>query len=233
MRKPLIQHSLDIFCKFGQRVPPLVPTEIKTGLKRAYETMLADFDLSLDDLEKTMIEFGKKIWPYRKAFGDFFRVYENKLGERFLIGVLPADVKRKYLEFKECGGDFYDLRSGQPANFFSQDERVALGGALVGINEDIHKYTTQAVLAADRADYEKRVAEFKIIFSDIAKSLAELKSLADACPDYFDLAKEINQQILSFEYGMCLLGPPHHHLDILRAPEYYRGRREEKKYSFV
>lgn len=211
----------------GRKTPPLVPLEVKINMERTYKKMLVNFDLSLEVLEKMIIDFGKKIWPYRKAFEHFLNIYENKLGERFLVGILPLDVKKRYLEFKEYGGGFYDLRKGGSADFFSYDERMALVRALLEINESIHKHTSQAVLVSDRTGYESCIDGFKIIFNDIERSLAELKSMAEAWRDYSDMAKEISQQILSFEYGLCLLGPPHHYQDILKAPEYYRGRRED------
>jgi len=233
MHNPSIKHTLDIFEQFTQKIPPLVPDTLKADVKQAFEQMKHNYDLSLEELEKTVVVFGKKLWPYRKAFEEFFNIYESKFGEKFLIGTMSASLKKRFNEFKEYGGTYRDLHTGNPAVFFSSEERVVLCRDVIGVNEDIRKHTVQAVLATDRARYEKRIVEFQIILDDIEKRLDSLRMMADDEQEHPELASEIREQILSFEYGLCLLGPPHHYDAICNAEGHYSGRKIEKKYHLV
>src|SRR3989339_72902 len=229
MHNPLMQHTLDIFSHLVKQMPPLVPNDTKEDAKQAYEQMKTNFDLSLEEMEKTIIVFGKKLWPYRRAFEEFFNIHESEMGEKFLVGKLEPKLKRKYKGFLEYGGTFRDLHSGNPAMFFYTEERGQMCEALVGVNEDVARYTAQSVLASERIKYEKKIVEFQVILDDIEKRLNTLLMMADDEQEHPELASEIRQQVLSFEYGLCLLGPPHHYEAICRTEEHFVGRKQEYK----
>ena len=180
-------------------------------------------------MEKTIIFFGKKLWPYRQAFKEFFNVFENKLGESFLLGKLEPNLKRRYKEFVGYGGNFVDLYSGNPAMFFDVEDRVKVGEALVDVKRDIWGHTAQAVFASSRIEYEKKVARFQIILDDIEKRLNVLSAMADDEQEYPNLAEEIRGQVLAFEYGLCLLGPPYHYDSICQTVEHFVGRKHDYK----
>lgn len=231
MHNPAIRHTIEIFTLLIDELPPLVPESIKKDADQAMEQIHNNFDLTLEELEKTVIVFGKKLWPYRKAFEEFFDIYETRFGEKFLIGTLPPGLKKRYMEFKEYGGTYRDLHTGNPSVFFVADERHLLCKAVIQVNEDVRLHTIQAVLAMDKVNYEKRVVEFQLILDDIEKRLDALRLMADDEQEHPELATEIRQQVLSFEYGLCLLGPPHHYDAICRAQEHYVGRKEERVFS--
>ena len=228
MHNPSIKHTLNVFSHLIKKLPPLVDKNIKADCRRAYEQISQNYDLGLAEFEKTIIIFGKKLWPYRRAFEEFFNLYESKFGEKFLIGKLAPALKKRYKEFREYGGAFRDLHSGNPALFFSPVERVEICRSLMSVNDDIIQYTAQAVLTSDRVAYEKRIVEFQVILDDIEKRLDSLRLMADDEQEHPELAAEIRQQVLSFEYGLCLLGPPHHYAAICQAEDHFVGRRKEK-----
>mgnify|MGYP001574372668 CR=1 FL=1 len=157
MHSPAVAHTLWIFERLYREAPPLLPGEIKTDMAHALEQMRSNFDLSLEELENTVIVFGKKVWPYRRAFEEFLDLYEAKLGERMLIAKLPRALKARYREFVAHGGSLRDLHGGHPAQFFAASERMALCELLIGMNEDVRQHTAQAVASIDRERYEKRV----------------------------------------------------------------------------
>ena len=230
MQSSSVKHTLDIFAHLIKKLPPLLDKNIKDDCHQAYEQMEHNYDLDMIELEKTIIVFGKILWPYRRAFEEFFNIYESKFGEKFLIGSLTPALKKRYKEFRDYGGVFRDLHSGNPALFFASTERTSICHSLISVNDDIIRYTTQAVLTSDRAKYEKRIVEFQIILDDIEKRLDSLRLMADKeSQEHPELAAEIREQVLSFEYGLCLLGPPHHYDAICRAEEHFVGRAREKK----
>lgn len=226
---PSVRHTLWIFERLRSETPPLVPKEISADMDQALEQIRSNFDLTLEELEGTFIVFGKKLWPYRKAFEEFLDVSEARLGEKFLLAQLSRGLKQRYEAFKTHGGELRDLHTGSPASFFTASERNELCSALVEMNHEIRKHTVQAVLATERRRYEQRVVEFQIILDDIEKRLDTLRRMADDEQEHPELASEIRAQIRAFEYGLCLLGPEHRYEAVCMAEEHYLGRKEEKR----
>ncbi|MEK7500449.1 MAG: hypothetical protein AAB649_07680, partial [Patescibacteria group bacterium] len=140
-----IQYTLAIFDRLYADLPPLVPGAIQEDMKSAQEQLRLNYSLKKDDLEQTIISFGKKICPYRKAFDEFVDIYEGKLGETFLIAQLPRAMKKRFQEYKAYGGDFRSMYSGAPATFFTAEERNELCAALVGMRQHVRQHTKQAV----------------------------------------------------------------------------------------
>lgn len=230
MHTPSVRHTLWIFERLRQEAPPLVPAEIIHDLDQALEQIRSNFDLTLGELEQTLIVFGQKLWPYRKAFEEFLDLTEARLGESFLLGQLSRPLKQKYEDFLAHGGGLRDLHTGHPAAFFTSAERNELCSALVEMNHEIRKHTVQAVLTTERRRYEQRVVEFQVILDDIEKRLDTLRRMADDEQEHPELASEIRAQIRAFEYGLCLLGPEHRYEAVCLAEEHFAGRREEKDF---
>ena len=61
------------------------------------------------------------------------------------------------------------------------------------------------------------------------RHFTRLREMADSEQEHPDLADEIRAQILSFEHGLSLLGPPHSLEAIEKSEEHFAGRRREKK----
>lgn len=229
MPAPLVKPTLEIFERLCDDLPPLFPKEIGADLERAREQMLLNHGLTIEELEDTMIAFGKKIWPYRRAFEEFVEIYEGKLGEKFLMGKLSPTMKQRYKQFKEYGGTFRDLHSGAPASFFSADERGNLCASLVDVRRDIRDHARQAALSVDRRKYEDRILEFQTILDDIEKRLDTLRLMAEDEQEHPELAAEIRAQVQGFEHGLCFLGPRVDYEAVCNAAPHFEGRKLEKK----
>jgi hypothetical protein len=223
-----LPHTLALFGMIIDDLPPLVPETLREDMQHAYEHMAHDVHLTATELDDTMIVFGKRVWPYRQAFAEFYDEFEGLLGERFLLERLSAKAKKRYQEFLTYGGTFRDLVSGRPAGFFASVEREELHRVLVHVEQDIREYTVQAVLSTERVRYDKRIQEFTQVLADIETELGTLRSMADSEQEHPDLAAEIRAQVRSFEYGLALLGPPHRLEAVKKAPEHFSGRKVEK-----
>lgn len=222
------KHTIAIFEKIYNNLPPLVPDEIKQEMEHALDHLRNDFDLSMEEVEDTMIVFGKKVWPYWKAFGEFLDAFEGKLGEKFLLGRVSMPLKTKYKQFKEHGGDYFAVYSGDPSSFFTAEERQALSIALVEVDQDVRNHAVQSVLSSDRRKYEDLVVDFQNILDDILKRLESLRMVADDEQEHPQLAEEMRAQIRSFEFGLCLLGPHTKSEDVCNAKNYFAERKRHK-----
>lgn len=232
MPLPAVQHTLTIFQRLYDELPPLVPESIVSDMRQALEQLEHNVNLTLPEIEEIMIAFGKKVWPYRRAFEETLDVYEGKLGEKFLIGRLSRPLKQRYQEFLGYGGSFRELHGAVPITFFTPEERGEFCGVLVEVRNDLRKYASQAVLTNDRGRYEDRVLEFQTILDDIEKRLETLRLMADNEQEHPELASEIRAEVKSFEYGLCLLGPRHSYAAVCNAEDHFVGRKQEKKFAF-
>ncbi len=229
MHHPAVKHTIDIFERVMRELPPLVPKEVVIDMNHALEQIRLNFDLTLIELEDTMIIFGKQVWPYRRAFEEFVSTCEGRLGETFLLAKVSSNLKKKYKDFIVYGGDYRDLHSGAPVDFFKTKERLELGAILVEVKIDLRKHTAQEVLSTRRKEYEEKVIEFQTILDDMEKRLNSLRVMADSEQEHPQLAAEIRENIRGFEYGLTALGPHPDHHAVCNAEEYFQGRKKYKK----
>ncbi len=222
------KHTIAIFERMYKNLPPLVPDVIKEEIGHALEHLKNIFSVTVNDAEDVVIAIGKKIWPYRKAFEEFFDFYQGKLGEKFILGKLPFPLKKRYQEFREHGATCHDLRLGGPLVFFNSDEREKLTQIFVEIDKEIHEHTRQLVLSTEQKKYEELVLNFQNIFDDIEKRLVSLRLMAEDEEEHPQVADEIRAQIRGFELGLCLLGPNTKYHELLNVDDYIAERRSTK-----
>jgi len=230
MHKPQVKYTIEIFEMIYNNLPPLVSKEVEEELKHALDHLRDDYKVGIDEAENMMISLGKKVWPYWKAFFEFYDMEQGRMGEKFLLGKLSLELKKKYKEFKEHGGGYHDLRSGGSVIFFETEERQILTGAFVDVDKDIKQHTRQSVLSMERSKYEKLILDFQVILDDIEKRLDSLRLLAEDEEEHPELAIEIRQRVRDFEYGLCLLGPNSRHEEIINAEDYFKERKEFKRH---
>ena len=221
-----VDHTRYIFERLCRDLPPLVPKKIQEDLSDALEQVQDNISLTLDQLEDTMILFAKKLWPYREAFWEFYRVNEGEIGEKMLCKKMSKEMVKKYTTFKEAGGEFRDLyRGGSVAKVFSSEDVSALCTILVEMQQDIWNYTVQEVLTKSKIRYQKKVEEFKHIFANIEEQLHNLLRMADNEQEHPGLAEEIRQHVRGFEHGIALLGPKIDYKELCGVEHYYKERK--------
>ncbi|KKQ27562.1 MAG: hypothetical protein US42_C0008G0073 [Candidatus Magasanikbacteria bacterium GW2011_GWC2_37_14] len=229
MHHPQVKHTIEIFKKLFANLPPLVPPEVANEMEHALIHLQSDYLLTPEEMDNMVIAFGKKIWPYWKAFEEFYALYQGKLGEKFLLGKLSTGVKKHYILFKDHGADYKDLRMGKGAEFFSLEERMEFKGALVEIDNELRKYVQQEVLSVERTKYEDLIISFQTIFEDIEKRLGTLRLMAEDEAEHPQIASEIREQVKAFEFGLCLLGPHSRLSELVEFEDYYLERKMTKK----
>lgn len=226
----LLKHTTDIFETLVRQIPPLVPTQVQHDSEMALEQVKKNVHLGVEELEDTMITFGMKLWPYREAFLEFFRVYEGDLGEKLLQQKASRELKMAYNTYKDEGGTFADLHVGKgPIHLFTPAQRGELCKILVDVRQELWNYTRQAVLTKDRKRYERRISEFQKIFLDIERRLDALRDMAEQEQEHPELAHEMREHVRGFEQGLCLLGPKLNYEALCNSEEHFQGRKIDKK----
>lgn len=227
MQSQIIQHTLAIFERMYNNLPPLVSLEVVENMAAAIEQIRSNYDLTLEELEDTMIVFGKKVWPYMRAFEELYHVYEGQLGERLFLQKVSPALLRSYEVFKTTDGVWRDLYSGAAMHVFTSADRLELHGVLVDVKCDIRAFAAQAVITTARAKYETRIQEFKEILDDIELRLQSLQRLSDEEPAHPGFAAEIREHIRGFEYSLAYLGPQINYRAVCSAHEHFQGRKLE------
>lgn len=186
-----------------------------------------DPTVTLEGIEDTMIAFGYELWPWNQAFREFMLLTEEEIGEHFLMPRLSKKIEKKYHDFKQYGGTFRDLYAGQPAHFFTLEERGDLCEALIGMRTDLREYVRRDIISLNQKRYLTRVEEFKKLLGDIKQTLDHLRDLAQREQDHPSLASEIRSRVRHFEHGLCLLAPDIEYEAVCQSVGFFKGRKQE------
>jgi dihydroorotase len=89
-------------------LPPFLPQEITQELAHALETFQEDAPHT--ETERTLIQIGKGLWPYTRAFSVIARDVEDGSSTDYLLSFLSRPLKNWYTAFQSHGGTFEDLQ---------------------------------------------------------------------------------------------------------------------------
>ena len=221
------QHTIAIFRHLHDFVSLVLPTDMQAEMQHALEHVESDPMLTRDDIEETMIVFGKRVWPYRKALQEYIELYEGTMGEQLLRAALPRAMKKRFDEFLMSGGTLRDLHSGVPAQFFSVEERTMLNHAFVDMHQSLRNHVLQKIKSIDKKLFEEKVQEFQEVFDHLEKELDTIRTMADDNQEHPLIAREMREHVRGFEHGLAMLGPEYEREWVGKASEHFDGRRRE------
>jgi len=220
------KHTLQIFRHLSNNLPPLFPDELAQNLRLSLESFENKNDFLLEDLEREMIKHGFNVWPFYKAHKDFLDKAIEEMGDHFLEPQLSDSVKEKYMDFKNYGGNWFDLYSGRAAEYFGPEERVSIGRALVETKNKLKDYVKHEIHGLSKDKYLDRVNKYNFILAEIKNELDVLKDLA-AKEEHEALAEQIQAKIEDIEHSFAHLGKELQYHEIFNAVEFFRGRKHE------
>jgi len=226
---PTTQYTTQIFRQLYTFVAPVLPTELEEEMRHALEHIENDAELSRADIEDTMIIFGKRVWPYRKALQEVIGLHEGKVGEKFFRAALSRKMQKKFDQFVAQGGTVQDIHTGAPASFFTLEERIELNHALVDMNTHLKTYAIQAVKGTGHKEFQASVQEFTSLLDNLENQLSDIRVMADDAQEHPMIAREMREHIRGFEQGLVLLGQEYSQEEMEKAGDHFHGRRRELK----
>ncbi|MBI2436274.1 MAG: hypothetical protein HYV41_00805 [Candidatus Magasanikbacteria bacterium] len=229
MHHPAIKHTLSIFQRMHDNLPPLVPTDLVFELKEKLVAAYEDHHISLEELEDRMIYVGKKIWPYVRAFEELYAVYEHKLAHKLLEQRASYGVKKKIFLLREMGGSLHDIFYGKVHGMFKCHERQELVGLLVELKRDIRSHAMQAVRTHDLNIYTATIEKYGSMVQEINTVLEDLSRFA-AEIEHEDVARDVHSTMRAIEHSLVFLGPRIRMDEIRNVLEYYVGKVHEKTF---
>ncbi|MFA7245024.1 MAG: hypothetical protein WC070_02470 [Candidatus Magasanikbacteria bacterium] len=225
------KHTINIFKKVYNELPPMVDVDLKKDMREKIEEILADNTVTLEELEDFMIFFGKKIWPYFQAFEEIYNIYHERLSEKIFLQRASKNIVKKVDLIKNTGVKFLDLVSGKVHHFFEhneRNERMEIMTLLVDLKQDIRKHATQAIMTHEKKSYEQKISKYSKMVADINVVIEDLHKFANEESENF-FAEDIRDKVRSIEYSFAFLGPKINYHEILDLLDYYKGKKEEKK----
>jgi len=223
------QHTLDIFEKLYTNLPPLVPSAIRQQMGSALTELKAE-QATIEDVEKSMIFFSKKIWPYNQAFDELYKEYESSMAEKLFLQKCTPMLRSRYEAYKNTHAHLYgDLHAGSALTFFSDEERVLVSALVVDVACEIRGYAYQAVMHKDKFKYEEKIHEYEMLLEKIEEELEQLLDMAECEKEHPDIAQEIRQQVRGFEHGLAYLGPSVDYAVVCNSREHFFGRKHHIK----
>lgn len=230
MHTHIVRHTLVIYETILNRLPPLVPQNVKQSLEVELDRLFRTEDVSLEEVEQSMIGYGKILWPYMKAFEEMVNLHENKMGHKFLMQKATPNVRKKYALICELGGGYHTVCHGVSLEHFDHNEKQELARLLVELKQEVRRYAMQAVLTHDRKTYEEKIEYYGKMVEEINAVIKSLKNFANVhAENHGNLARDVESKIKAIEQSLAFLGPRIDMEEIRNMPEYYQGRREERK----
>lgn len=228
MSNKSIQHTLDIFKQTYNNLPPLVAPNLREEMRQKIEAVLGGAKITLEEVEDFMIFYGKKIWPFVQAFEDIYHLYHEKLSEKIFLQKASKKIAKEYDLMKKTGVRFVDLFSGAVHHFFAHESRVELMELLISLKKDIRQHAAQAVMTHEKENYEAKINKYGQMVKDINTVIEDLHKFANEEVGT-DFASDILDKVRSIEYSFAFLGPKINYREIMDLPDYYIGKKEEKK----
>ncbi|HRH23797.1 MAG TPA: hypothetical protein PK295_04170 [Candidatus Magasanikbacteria bacterium] len=228
--QPIVEHTLYIYETILNRLPPLVPRNVKQNLEVEIDRLFRTEDITLHEVEQSMAEHGMIVWPYMRAFEEMVEHHENIMGDKFFMQKASPGLRKKYMLVRNLGGELSHVSRGTLPEHFNHTEKQELNELLVDLKHDIRRYAMQAVLTHDRKTYEEKIEYYGGIIEEINTVLTSLRHLAEnQSSDHCDLAQDIQSRIKGIEHSIAMLGPRIEIEEIRQMPAYYEGKREERK----
>lgn len=222
-----MQYTISLFKHFYNNLPPLISGELRQTINEVLTSHSLNLNGNLDEVEDDLVMFGYIVWPWQKAHNDYLNATEEKFAEHWLLPKLSQDLQKKYHDFKLYGGTLNDLKSGNAAINFTEDERLELARALVELKSNLRRMVDHEVMSLEKTNYLKKVAKYGQLLVTIKQSIAELKQLAAEVQDHPTLANEMMAKAKLFEHGLCSLAPEPNLAEVQNAKEFFAGRRHE------
>jgi hypothetical protein len=213
--------SLSLLKSVIDNAPKVFPVRRREEMLKIYETMAANPQTTQAEIEKAIIDFGKEIWPYRKAFQEMYKRYGQAKEESLLRDKLNPELLTKFLEFLRKGGRLEDFRHGAVfEETFTAEEKFILGQANLAVHEQIMEEIENLCQGEKKAEFQELLEEFQELEKRLLEKINILKGLANQNPKW---APEINERVRAFEEGFSFIEKTYREEDIDGVIDYYRG----------
>lgn len=212
------QYTKSLFDLLIKHQPVGAPEEAFEDARRAS----ANTELTDDELEQEMIQFGKAAWPYWQAEEAFFDTYGKVPQTEFFMEFLEEPLNTKWNEFTASGGSFSgDVQKFEEA--FTPEENNDLQQALLKAKGKAMLHVRGLAREEKKQLYEDICIGFIERKNEMLEMLEELERLKDTGNKWDE---EIDDEIQYFLRGFALLEERPTPEKIQGKIDFYKGQIE-------
>lgn len=198
-------HTMAILRAVMEDPPPLAPSETMSALVVAHEQFMKTPAAHVEEIERVLTVYGKRLWPYRKAYEVLIRKQLSAVDQTAFTVRLPEGFRVAFAGYVERGGTLADLHDvDQLDEHLAIADRSALCAALLGARAAAER-DVRAAIAEDSAEYRRLITEFLAIQREIEQHLAALRHLAERTSEHREVRREILEAVRLIEHGFAWL----------------------------
>lgn len=215
-------HSLKLLELAISAAPAFFPDERRVMMHAEYERLATDTTSTLGDIEACLIEFGREIWPYRRAFAELHDRQGRQHEDAYLQEVLEKKgLKEKYLNFLAKGGRVEDVRQGGEFEvFFTPEERATVSAAKIDVHNRVVAELTTRCHGPEAEACTTLVSQYRAEQQEVFGLLAQLSALAAQSEKW---GPEIHGKVAAFEQGWSGVERDVRAEEVRGEIDYYRG----------
>lgn len=205
------------------KIPSVFPAERKEAIKRQYEAYEKDEKISCILVERALVDFGREIWPYQKAWQELYEKYGRIREAEFFEQHLPEELHHKYFACKVKGGG-HCLREyrmcGLMETCFNPDEKFFLDETVIKALGQAKEAADKIIAGEKKLEYEKAFKKWSAEQKKMEEKINELKKMAGAEPKW---KAEIEEKVKTIEQGWSIMERDINFKDIQQIIDFYQG----------
>ena len=214
------ENELFLLKKAIDKIPFTFSDEDKLGFEAKFKEFEADENVTRDKIEEQIVEIGKAVWPYRKAYEDMVSTYAQEKLEEFFKKHLSAPTLEKFEQFIKAGGNIKDFRRGKEfEEAFTPEENMEIEKALFDVQEDIKEFMKN-IVQENQAEYEESLSIYTQKQEDLLNMMQSLKGMASKSEKW---ASEILNKVRDLEQGWSVVERDFDEDKIKHEIEYWQG----------
>lgn len=215
-------HSLKLLELAISAAPAFFPDERRSMMRAEYERLSVDTNSTLATIEERLVEFGREIWPYRRAFAELHDREGRQKEDVYLQEVLEKKgLKDKYLNFLAKGGRVEDIRQGGEFEvFFTPEERAVVSTAKIDAHDRVVAELNSRCRGSEAETCTTLVSRYRAEQQEVLGLLVQLSALATQSEKW---GPEIHGKVAAFEQGWSGVERDVRAEEVRGEIDYYRG----------
>jgi len=195
------KYTLQLF-RFLLNKKPVGLTDDLVDEGEGLYSQLSASEYTEQQVEASVIAYGKKVWAYRQAAATFAEQFGKEKHDEFFVSLLSPELAKKWQEFAGRGWSVRDFREGNRfEQFFTPEENVAIEQASIETEKAMYDYLTRLATGEQKQVYDGLLAQYKQEQAQIEGKIEELKKCVSEPGEKWDA--ELAGAVLFFERGLA------------------------------
>ncbi len=192
------EYTLDLLRTVIHSMPAVFPRDRHEQMDKQLDAFLNDSNAKKEDIEATIVAFGKEIWPYYEAYEQFYRTHGEAREREAMRLQLGDRVRGIFDQFVSEGGKIEDVRGGaRLETVFDEDAKVEIVNAELEAHDAVHDEMEKLIAGEMAAEFSQQLNDHQKKLIAYEEKIAELRLLASrdprSAPEILDKAKTYEQ----------------------------------------